>query len=168
MPKSRSNRARPKAKPKSQTGAVTMNRRAYHDYDILETVEAGLALTGTEIKSVRSGKMNIQHAFAKAEDGEVWLMNSHIAPYEQGNIHNHEPTRPRKLLLHAKEIGHLAGVTSQKGLTLVPLRVYIKGHYAKVQVGLARGRRLHDKRRAILDRDQEREAGRAMRAAARG
>ena len=168
MPKSRNNRAKTKAKPKSQTGAVTMNRRAYHDYDILETVEAGLALTGTEIKSVRSGKMNIQHAFAKAEDGEVWLMNSHIAPYEQGNIHNHEPTRPRKLLLHAKEIGHLAGVTSQKGLTLVPLRVYIKGHYAKVQVGLARGRRLHDKRRAILDRDQEREAGRAMRAAARG
>ena len=168
MPKSRSNRAKPKAKPKRQTGAVTQNRRAFHDYDILETVEAGLALTGTEIKSVRSGKMNIQHAFAKAEDGEVWLVNSHIAPYEQGNIHNHEPTRPRKLLLHAKEIGHLAGVTSQKGLTLVPLRVYIKGHYAKVQVGLARGRRLHDKRRAILDRDQEREAGRAMRAASRG
>ena len=168
MPKSRTNRAKPKPKPKSQTGAVTMNRRAYHDYDILETVEAGLALTGTEIKSVRSGKMNIQHAFAKAEAGEVWLVNSHIAPYEQGNIHNHEPTRPRKLLLHAKEIGHLSGATAQKGLTLVPLRASTKGHYAKLQVGLARGRRLHDKRRAIIDRDQEREAGRVMREAARG
>ena len=168
MPKSKSNSAKPKAKVKSQTGVVTLNRRAYHDYEILESVEAGLALTGTEIKSLRSGKMNIQHAFAKVDGGEVWLLNAHIAPYDQGNIHNHEPTRPRKLLLHAKEIGHLTGATAQKGLTLVPLRVYIKGHYAKIQVGLARGRQLHDKRRSIIDREQEREAGRAIRAAARG
>ena len=168
MPKPKTKRANPKAKPKSQTGVLTQNRRAYHDYDILETVEAGLALTGTEIKSIRSGKMNIQHAFAKADGGELWLLNAHIAPYDQGNIHNHEPTRPRKLLLHAKEIDHLTGTTAQKGLTLVPLRVYIKGHYAKVQVGLARGRQLHDKRRSIIDREQEREAGRAIRASARG
>ena len=125
MPKSNTKRANPKAKPKSQTGVVTQNRRAYHDYEILETVEAGLALTGTEIKSVRSGKMNIQHAFAKAEDGEVWLVNSHIAPYEQGNIHNHEPTRPRKLLLHAKEIGHLSGADGTEGAdTRAPASVH--------------------------------------------
>ena len=157
---------RPKAD--GHSGVMAMNRRAYHDYDILETVEAGMALTGTEIKSIRSGKMNIQHAFAKAEGGEMWLLNAHIAPYDQGNIHNHEPTRPRKLLLHSKEIGELAGTTAQQGLTMIPLRVYIKGHVAKALIGLVRGRRLHDKRRSIIDREQEREAGRAVRNASRG
>ena len=145
-----------------------MNRRAYHDYDILETVEAGLVLTGTEIKSVRSAHVNIQHAFARFEGGDMWLFNCHISPYAQGNIYNHEPTRPRKLLLHSREIAELAGTTAQKGLTLIPLRMYIKGHVAKIQVGLARGRQLHDKRRAIMDREQEREIGRTMRAASRG
>ena len=157
---------RPKANRHS--GVIAVNRRAYHDYDILETVEAGLVLTGTEIKSVRAAKINIQHAFARVEGGEMWLVNAHIAPYAQGNIYNHEPTRPRKLLLHNKEIGELAWTTSQKGLTLVPLRVYIKGHVAKVHVGLARGRQLHDKRRAIMDREQEREIGRTIRTASRG
>ena len=157
-----------RSKSTGHSGVIAVNRRAYHDYDILETVEAGLVLTGTEIKSVRASKINIQHAFARVEGGEMWLVNAHIAPYAQGNIYNHEPTRPRKLLLHNKEIGELAGTTSQKGLTLVPLRVYIKGHVAKVQVGLARGRQLHDKRRAIMDREQEREIGRTMRAASRG
>ena len=147
---------------------ITVNRRAYHDYDILETVEAGLVLTGTEIKSVRASKINIQHAFARVEGGEMWLLNAHIAPYAQGNIYNHEPTRPRKLLMHNKEIGGLAGTAAQKGLTLIPLRMYIKGHVAKVQVGLARGRNLHDKRRAIIDREQEREIGRTVRTASRG
>ena len=157
---------RPRANGHSKV--ISMNRRAYHDYDILETVEAGLVLTGTEIKSVRAAKMNIQHSFARVEGGEMWLFNAHIAPYAQGNIYNHEPTRPRKLLLHNKEIGELAGTAAQKGLTLIPLRVYIKGHVAKVQVGLARGRQLHDKRRAIMEREQEREVGRALRSASRG
>ena len=157
---------RPKAT--GHSGVIAVNRRAYHDYDILETVEAGLVLTGTEIKSVRAAKINIQHAFARVERGEMWLLNAHIAPYAQGNIYNHEPTRPRKLLLHNKEIGEMAGTVAQKGLTLIPLRVYIKGHVAKVQVGLARGRNLHDKRRVIIDREQEREIGRTIRSASRG
>ncbi|MFH1560876.1 MAG: SsrA-binding protein SmpB [Chloroflexota bacterium] len=155
-------------KPNGHSKAIAVNRRAYHDYDILETVEAGLVLTGTEIKSVRAAQMNIQHAFARVERGEMWLINAHISPYAQGNIYNHDPARPRKLLLHDKEIGELAGTAAQKGLTLIPLRVYIKGHVAKVQIGLARGRNLHDKRRAIIDREQEREIGRTLRSASRG
>jgi len=150
------------------SGPIAVNRKAYHEYDILENVEAGLVLTGTEIKSVRASKIDIQHSFARMYHGEMWLVNAHIAPYAQGNIYNHEPTRSRKLLLHNKELRALAGTASQKGLTLIPLRVYIKGHVAKVQVGLARGRQLHDKRRAMMDKDQEREIGRAIRAASRG
>jgi len=146
---------------------ITVNRRAYHDYDILENLEAGLVLTGTEIKSVRAARVNIQHAFARLERGEMWLFNSHIAQYTQGNIYNHEPTRPRKLLLHGKEIGKLAGTAAQKGLTIVVLRLYIKGHVAKVQLGLAKGRKLYDKRRVIIEREQEREIGRRMHSASR-
>jgi SsrA-binding protein len=147
---------------------ITVNRRAYYEYDILETVEAGLVLTGTEIKSVRDARVNIQYAFARMEDGEMWLLNCHISQYPQGNIYNHDPTRPRKLLLHNKEILEFAGTAAQKGLTLIALRLYLKGHVAKVQVGLARGRKLHDKRHAIMERDQDREIGRAMRSASRG
>ena len=156
------------SKVKDPSRPVTVNRRAYHEYDILETVEAGLVLTGTEIKSVRDGRVNIQQAFARADDGEMWLHNAHIAHYAQGNIHNHEPTRPRKLLLHRGQIADLADAAGQKGLTLVPLRVYIKNHVAKVALGLARGRRIYDKRKAIMDRDQDREIGRAMREVSRG
>ncbi len=155
-------------KAKDPFRPVTVNRRAYHDYDILETVEAGLVLTGTEIKSIRDGRVNIQQAFARADGGEMWLHNAHIAHYAQGNIHNHEPTRARKLLLHRGQIRELADAAAQKGLTLVPLRVYIKDHVAKVALGLARGRRLYDKRKAMIDRDQDREIGRAMREASRG
>ena len=159
-----------KKHPKSsgRPGVIAVNRRAYYDYDILETVEAGLVLTGTEIKSVRAARMNIQHAFARVEGGEMWLLNSHIAQYPQGNIYNHEPTRQRKLLLHNKQLAELAGTAAQKGLTLIPLRVYIKGHFAKVQIGLSKGRKTHDKRRAMIDKEQEREIGRIIRAAARG
>ena len=164
--KSRKTRTADKAKDPFRP--VTVNRRAYHDYDILETIEAGLVLKGTEIKSIRDGRVNIQHAFARADGGEMWLHNAHISHYPQGNIHNHEPTRPRKLLLRRGQIAELAGATSQRGLTLVPLRVYIKDHVAKVSLGLARGRRLYDKRKAIIDREQDREIGRAMREAARG
>ena len=147
---------------------ITVNRRAYHDHHILETFEAGLALTGTEIKSLRQSKIDIQHSFARVQGGEAWLLNSHVAPYAQGNIYNHEPTRARKLLLHRKEIGYLSGTAAQKGLTLIPLRVYIKKHVAKVQIGLARGKKLYDKRQTMIDRDQEREAGRLIRNIARG
>lgn len=149
-------------KTDSHFRVISVNRRAYHDYDILENLEAGLVLTGTEIKSVRAARVNIQRAFARLERGEMWLFNSHIAHYTQGNIYNHEPTRPRKLLLHSKEIWKLAGTTAQKGLTIVVLRLYVKGHVAKVQLGLAKGRKLHDKRRAIIEREQEREIGRRM------
>ena len=161
----------PRAERSKATGhfkVITVNRRAYHDYDILETVEAGLVLTGTEIKSGRAARVNIQHAFARVEGGEMWLFNCHISQYPQGNIYNHDPTRTRKLLLHHKEIGQLSGTAAQQGLTLIPLRLYIKGHVAKVQVGLARGRKLHDKRQVIIDREQEREIGRTLRTAARG
>ncbi|MBI4282113.1 MAG: SsrA-binding protein SmpB [Chloroflexi bacterium] len=157
-----------RSKATDHSRVIAVNRRAYHDYDILETVEAGLVLTGTEIKSLRAAQMDIQHAFARVEGGEAWLLNAHISQYPQGNIYNHDPVRPRKLLLHAREIGELAGTTTQKGLTLIPLRVYIKGHVAKVQIGLARGRKLYDKRQAIIEKEQEREIGRAVRAASRG
>ena len=155
-------------KVKDPSRPVTVNRRAYHEYEILETVEAGLVLTGTEIKSIRDGRINIQQAFARAAGGEMWLHNAHVAQYPQGNIHNHEPTRARKLLLHRGQIADLADAAAQKGLTIVPLRVYIKDHVAKVALGLARGRRQYDKRKAIMDRDQDREIGRAMRQASRG
>ena len=149
-------------KDNSAFKVISVNRRAYYEYDIMQNLEAGLVLTGTEIKSIRAGQMNIQHAFAKIERGEAWLIGSHIAQYSEGNIYNHDPLRPRKLLLHQKEIDYLSGSTSQKGLTLIPLRVYIKKHIAKIQVGIARGRKLHDKRKAIVDREQEREIRRKM------
>ena len=168
MPSAKRSKKAKTEKAKDPFRPVTVNRRAYHDYDILETVEAGLVLKGTEIKSVRDGRVNIQQAFARADGGEMWLHNAHIAHYPQGNIHNHEPTRARKLLLHRGQIRELADAAAQKGLTLVPLRVYIKDHVAKVALGLARGRRQYDKRKAILDRDQDREIGRAMREASRG
>ena len=157
-----------KSNEPSHFKVITVNRRARYDYDILDTIEAGLVLTGTEIKAIRSGRVNIQRAFARAEGGELWLYEAHIAHYAQGNIYNHEPTRPRKLLLHRNEIGELVGTAAQKGLTLVPLRLYIKGHNAKIELGLAKGRALYDKRRATMDREQEREAGQAIRRVSRG
>ena len=156
MAKKISNKKNPEFK------VLGVNRRAYYEYDILENLEAGLVLTGTEIKSVRAGQMNIQHSFARIERGEAWLFGAHIAQYSQGNIYNHEPTRPRKLLLHQNQIDHLIGITSQKGLTIIPLRIYIKRHLAKIQVGVARGRKIYDKRKAIIDKEQEREIRRKM------
>ena len=147
---------------------VAENRRARADYAIDETYEAGLVLTGTEVKALREGRANLKESFGDIVGGEAWLVDCHISPYGHGNIHNHEPTRARKLLLHRGQIRELADAAAQKGLTLVPLRVYIKDHVAKVALGLARGRRLYDKRKAIIDRDQDREIGRAMREASRG
>ena len=142
---------------------IAVNRKAFHDYHILERLEAGIVLTGTEIKSVRARRVNIRHAYAKVEDGELWLMGAHIAHHPGGGIYNHEPTRTRKLLVHHGEIMRLQGQTAQKGVTLVPLRLYIKKHKAKVELGLVRGKRVYDKRQTIKRREMDREAQRAIR-----
>ncbi len=142
---------------------VTVNRKARHEYSIEETVEAGVVLTGTEIKSVRAGKINLQDAYARIEHGEAWLVGAHIAPYEGGNRFNHETRRTRKLLLHRDQIDELLGRTTRKGLTLVPLRVYITDRgLAKVELGLARGTQQHDRRREIAERDARRDLAREL------
>jgi SsrA-binding protein len=143
-------------------GVVTVNRKAYHNYHIQETLEAGIVLKGSEIKSIRGGRVNLSDAYAKPENGELWLYNSHIASYDAASYNTHEPTRPRKLLLHRKEIDILSGKVVQKGLTLVPLKLYIKRGIAKVELGVARGKKVYDKRETIARRDAEREAERAM------
>jgi SsrA-binding protein len=139
---------------------VATNRKAYHNYHIGDSIEAGLALTGTEIKSIRNGRVSLGDAYVKPENRELWLLNAHIARYEAGSHSSHEPTRPRKLLLHRKQISSLSSELAEKGLTLVPTRLYLKGSIAKVEVALAKGKKLHDKREAIARRDAEREIGR--------
>lgn len=147
---------------------VASNRKAYHDFFIDETYEAGLVLTGTEIKSVREGRVNLRDAFAKIEKGEAWLWNAHISAYDHaGRYFNHVPTRSRKLLLHKNEIRRLAMQTQAKGLTLVPLRIYLKKGRAKVEVGLARGKKLYDKRDALAEREANREIERTVKDAMR-
>lgn len=146
---------------------VALNRRARHDYAIEQTVEAGLVLTGTEIKSIRAGRANLAEAYARIERGEAWLIGAHIAPYEQGNRYNHEPTRTRKLLLRRGEIDELMGKTQAKGLTLVPLRLYIRNGLAKLELGIGRGKKAHDKRRSIAERDMRRELERQSKDAGR-
>jgi SsrA-binding protein len=136
---------------------IAVNRRARHDYAIEDTLEAGIALTGTEIKSIREHRVNIAEAYVRIDRGEAWLIGAHIAPYEQGNRNNHEPTRTRKLLLHRDQIAELIGKTQAKGFTLVPLRLYIRDGLAKLEVGIARGKKAHDKRRTIAERDMRRE-----------
>ncbi|WP_198470415.1 SsrA-binding protein SmpB [Acetomicrobium sp. S15 = DSM 107314] len=147
---------------------VARNRKAIHDYFILETYEAGIVLTGTEIKSVREGRVNLRDGYAKIEGGELWLYNIHISPYERGSFYNHDPLRPRKLLLRKEEIRRLLGKTKEKGLTLVPLSVYIKDNrWAKVEIALAKGKKQYDKRAAIAERDAQRAMERARRVAVR-
>ena len=148
---------------------VALNRKARHNYTITDTFEAGIVLTGTEIKSVRAGKVTLSDAYARVERGEAWLMNAHIAQFDQGNRYNHEPRRDRKLLLHRDEIDSLLGKAAQKGLTVVPLRLYIsdKGR-AKVELGLAKGKQLHDRRRDIAERQSKREVERELADATRG
>jgi SsrA-binding protein len=141
---------------------ISVNRKAYHDYIILESLEAGIVLTGSEIKSIRAGRVNIRDAYARPENGELWLMNAHIAAYEAASRFGHEPNRPRKLLLHRHQINELTAHVSQKGLTVVPLKLYIKKGTAKLELGVARGKRLHDKRESIARRETEREIERAM------
>ena len=142
---------------------IAQNRKAFYDYEMLERVEAGLSLMGTEIKSVRASRVNIQSAYARAENGELWLHQLHIAQWPGAGPWDHEPLRPRKLLLHRKEIQHLARGVNAQGLTLVPLRLYIRGHRAKVELALARGRRRYDKRHAIKKRESDRDIARALR-----
>jgi SsrA-binding protein len=142
--------------------AVLTNRRARHEYHIEETYEAGLALTGTEVKSLRAGKASLQDAYARIQGGEVWLVNMHINPYEQGGTFNHDPLRARKLLLRVEEIRRLVGKVQQKGYTLIPLRIYFRRGYAKVELALARGKKLYDRREDIARRDAERQIARAV------
>lgn len=142
---------------------VARNRKARHDYFILETWEAGIVLTGTEIKSARSGKVNLKEGFARFQDGEIWLFQVHISPYESGTYYNHEPARPRKLLLHGAEIRRLIGKIKEKGLTLIPLSMYIKdGKRAKVELALVKGKTKHDKRESMAERDAKRSMEKAM------
>ncbi len=142
---------------------VGTNRKARHDYHIDETVEAGIVLTGTEGKSVRGAKVNLKDSYARVVGGEVLLYNMHISPYEPGNRFNHDPLRVRKLLLRKAEINRLVGKTREKGLSLIPLRVYLKQGLVKLELGLARGKKLYDKRRDIAERDSKREMERAFR-----
>jgi len=142
---------------------ITVNRQAYHDYFVERTIEAGIALMGTEIKSIREGKVNLRGSYAIARKDELWLENAHIAVYEHGNRYNHEPTRNRKLLLHRREINQLLSKVETKGLTLIPLKLYLKGGKAKIELGLCRGKKLYDKRDAIAERDMKREIERAIR-----
>jgi len=140
---------------------VAVNRHARHEYAVEETLEAGIVLTGTEIKSIRAGRVNLAEAYARIERGEAWLIGAHVAPYEQGNRNNHEPTRTRKLLLHRDQIAELVGRTQAKGFTLVPLRLYIRDGMAKLELGVARGKKEYDKRRTIAERDARRELERS-------
>ena len=137
---------------------IANNKKAYHDYFIEDTYEAGIALFGTEVKSLRMGKCSIKESYIRIDHGEMIIYGMHVSPYEKGNIFNKDPLRPRTLLLHRQEIGRLAGRIAEKGYTLVPLRVYFKGSLAKVEVGLAKGKKLYDKRAAIAKKDQQREA----------
>jgi SsrA-binding protein len=148
---------------------IALNRRARHEFSIEDTFEAGIVLTGTEIKSIRAGKVNLADAYARIERDEAWLIGAHIAPFEQANRYNHEPKRTRKLLIHRDEIDELLGKTKSKGLTIVPLRLYLTGKgRAKLELGLARGKQLHDRRRDIADRESRRDIAREMADAQRG
>jgi SsrA-binding protein len=142
---------------------IANNRKAYHDYIILESFEAGVALTGTEIKSIRAGRVNLKEGYARADGGELWLYNVHISKYDPGSRYNHEPTRTRKLLLHRNQINELDGKAAQKGFTLVPLKLYLnKKGIAKVEIGLARGKKVYDKRETMSQRQADREMERAI------
>jgi SsrA-binding protein len=144
------------------SGDVATNRRAGHRFELVEKLEAGIELRGSEVKSLRNGKAQMSDAYAAVEHGEVWLRNLHIPPYEPASRENHDPERPRKLLLHRTEIERLIGKTAERGLTLVPTRMYFKGPNAKVELALARGKDLYDKRRSLKERDQRREIERAL------
>jgi SsrA-binding protein len=151
-----------------QDRTVATNRRARHNYEILETQEAGLVLRGTEVKSLRGGLVNFKDAYATVRNGEIWLVGCHISPYSHGTDANHDPERDRKLLLHGREIARLNGKVAERGLTIVPLRLYFKKGRAKLEIGLARGKKMHDKRSSLREREVRREMDKAARAVRRG
>lgn len=156
------------AEARARVRDIAVNRKARHDFHIEETVEAGIALVGSEVKALREGKANLKDSHARVERGEVWLLNLHISPYGPASRFGHDPLRPRKLLLHRREIDRIAGKLAEQGLTLVPLSIYFKDGKAKVELGLGRGRRTVDKRHAIREREQKREMERALRRRGRG
>ncbi len=160
--KNRNSKKNAKTATNGDNRQVAVNRKALHDYEILERVEAGLVLTGTEIKSIRAGKVDLRDAYARSQNGEMWLHGVHIAPYDAASYLNHEPRRPRKILLHRAQMNDLSLQAAQKGLTLTPLRMYLKNHYAKVELGLGRGKRQYDKRRTMIERERERDARQAV------
>ena len=150
------------AKKQTADKPLAQNRKARHDYTIIETYEAGLVLNGTEIKSIRAGKMNIQDGFISFNQGEAWLKNAHISPYDHGNLFNHDPLRERKLLLHAKEIRELSKASQQQGMTVVPLKVYLVRGRAKLLIGLAKGKHHYDKRQSLKEQQAKRDIERAL------
>ena len=141
---------------------IATNRKARHDYLIKDTFEAGLVLTGSEIKSIRAGQVNLRDSYATVRDNELWLLNAHIAPYKQASYENHEPRRDRKLLMHRREINRLTGKLQEKGFSLVALKLYLKNGRAKIELGLCRGKKAHDKRQAMRERDDRRQIARAL------
>ena len=149
--------------PKGEGKVLAQNKKARHDYFIEETYEAGLVLLGTEIKAIRAGRVNLKDSFARIRNGELFVHNMHISPYEQGNIHNHEPLRTRKLLLHRKQINSLIGDTKETGYSIVPLKLYLKDGYAKLLIGLARGKKKYDKREDLKQKEAKRDIERAFR-----
>lgn len=163
MAKMRQQRAKAAEEAKKHNSPTIENRRARHEYQILESLEAGLVLTGTEVKSIRAGGASLSEAYARFRDGEAWLLGMHVPPYKQGSFSNADPNRPRKLLLHKEQIANLQGRVSEKGLTIVPLRLYFTRGMAKVQLGLARGKKFWDKRADVAKRDVEREIARHVR-----
>jgi SsrA-binding protein len=163
MAKSKQARVAAKEQTKKSTTPTIDNRRARHEYEILESLEAGLALTGTEVKSIRKGGVSLSEAYARFRDGEAWLLGMHVPPYKEGSFSNVDPNRPRKLLLHKTQIADLQSRVKEKGLTLVPLRMYFTRGIVKVQLGLARGKKLWDKREDVAKRDVERELQRHAR-----
>lgn len=151
-----------KMENKNMEKQISRNRKAFHDYFIEETYEAGIALQGTEVKSVRAAKVNLKDSYARVEGGQLLLYNMHISPYDQGNRFNHDPERVRKLLMHKSEIGRLAGKVQEKGYSLIPVKIYLKDALVKIELGLARGKKSYDKRQAIAERDSRREIDRAF------
>ena len=147
---------------KNSVKIISQNKKAYHDYFVEEKYEAGVELFGTEVKSIRAGKVNVKESYCDIKDGEVFVLGMHISPYEQGNVFNKDPLRPKKLLLHKREILKLFGLVSQKGYTLVPLQVYLKNSRVKIEIGLCRGKKLYDKRDTIAKHDADREIERRM------
>ncbi len=148
--------------PKGEGQLIAQNRKARHDFTIIDTIEAGIVLKGTEIKAIRASRINLKDGFARVRNGEVYLSNVHISPYEQGNLFNHDPLRTRKLLMHRKQIDRLIGETKNTGVTLVPLKVYIKNGFAKVLIGIAKGKKQYDKREDLKRKDMKREIDRTL------